>query len=126
MELRSYKDMPSDVNHTGGNHTGGPHKQMIFAPDDNGHWQLRWKWVLNTSEPGYLLVSEHIALGLDHHYLYEWPFVDSKYDLPSWDDQGFYRDGHNRHFERRMNNKSCKERRKARRKQKHKVPGAWI
>lgn len=102
-------------------------RKVILEPYDRGGWSLRWEWILDSSSPGYLLVSEHIGLGPDTIWLDEWPFGQGKHYLP-WDGDGdeYWNQKSLRAFERRMNNKAGKARKKERRKQRHKVPGAWI
>lgn len=38
-------------------------QRIIFESLGGQYWRLRWEWILNLLEPGYLLLSEHIGLG---------------------------------------------------------------
>jgi hypothetical protein len=101
-------------------------RKIIFEPDDSGDWSLRWEWALDSWAPGYLLVSEHIALGPDAIWLDVWPFGQGERNPPFWSDDEVWARNNARAFERRMENKARKARAKARRKRGIKVPGAWI
>ncbi|KAF1921102.1 hypothetical protein BDU57DRAFT_37565 [Ampelomyces quisqualis] len=95
-------------------------KKIIFEPADKGGWLLRWEWVLDSCLPGYLVVSEHIALGPDICWPTDWPFDIGEHKFYYSDDE------HDQQFERRMNNKARKQRAKAKRKRGTRVPGAWV
>ncbi|KAF2033586.1 hypothetical protein EK21DRAFT_86080 [Setomelanomma holmii] len=59
---------------------------FIFNTTQNGNCILRWTWCLDAREPGYLLVSERIALGPDVCWTDEWPFFQIDYDL-EWEER---------------------------------------
>jgi hypothetical protein len=100
-------------------------RKIVFEILDNG-WSLRWIWVLDPCEPGYLLLSENIGLTCDTYFLELWPFSET------WeqqlDSEKRTRTGatYEARFDRRMANKARKERaRTGQRRTKSKMPGAW-
>jgi hypothetical protein len=91
-----------------------------------GGWLLGWTWVLDPSEPGYILVSEYIGLVADRWYDEGiWPFF---LDVPRWDYEAYksrWMKAEVR-FTRRLANKARKERaRSGQKRQRSKMPGAW-
>jgi hypothetical protein len=99
-------------------------RKIVFEPVDGG-WLLGWIWVLDPSEPGYLLVSEYIGLGADSWYAQNWPFFP---DVPLCDYEAYksrWMKAEVR-FTRQLANKARKERaRTGQKRQRSKMPGAW-
>jgi hypothetical protein len=103
----------------------GLYRKVLFEPLDYGGWLLRWIWDLDPSMPGYLLVSEHIALGADTRFAWYWPFFE---DPLRWDWETY--DRRQKKIKarsiRRLANKSRKERAQTGQKRlRSKMPGAW-
>jgi hypothetical protein len=100
-------------------------RKVVFEHVNEG-WLLGWTWVLDPSEPGYLLVSEYTGLVADKWYGRDiWPFFP---DIPLWDYEAYksrWRKAEVR-FTRRLANKARKERaRTGQKRQRSKMPGAW-
>jgi hypothetical protein len=102
-------------------------QKIVFERLDGHDWCLRWEWILDPREPGYLVVSEHTGLGPDiaEYHADQWPFYDG---LPLWEEQEILdkRRKTRPRFERRMATKARKERaRTGQKKTRSRMPGAY-
>lgn len=106
-----------------------PKRITIFERLGAEDWSLRWEWDLDSHDPGYLLVSEHIGLGPDTRE--DWGVCVWPFSIP-YAGLGYYevlcqRSRPNQpRFNRRMANKARKERaRTGQKRTKSRMPGAW-
>ncbi|KAH7077936.1 hypothetical protein BKA63DRAFT_274913 [Paraphoma chrysanthemicola] len=101
-------------------------RKIVVEYRQDGDSALRWVWVFDPQEHGYLLASEFVSLGADSRDLWlEWPFYTADY-IDTW--QSGYSEGEkcNRRRSRREATKARKERARAGRKRpKSKMPGSW-
>jgi len=97
-------------------------RKLLFEPLEGGGWRLGWEWNIHPQESGYLLVSEHIALGLDNAWQFNrWPFFDK--DWVEMDEKITKRQTR---FNRRTANKARKDRaRTGQKRARSRMPGAW-
>lgn len=108
-----------------------PDRSILFEKLD-GHWILRWEWVLESCQPGYILVSEHVGLGPDSGYWDEfvWPCchdVLATFELRKIREKFLDSDEPTAQFGRRMATKTRKERaRTGQKRPRSRMPGAWI
>jgi hypothetical protein len=102
-------------------------QKIVFERLDGHGWVLRWEWILDPCEPGYLLVSEHVRLGPDisEYDVNEWPFSTK---LPWYQEEKILEQTlkTKTRFERRMATKARKERARTGKKQpRSRMPGAY-
>jgi hypothetical protein len=98
-------------------------RNCMFEQLEYGTWILEWVWIQDKSASGYLLASEHSALGADveTRRAFYWPFLVGK-------DQTYRRSKKNSqwHFDRLMANKARKERaRTGQKRTKSRMPGTY-
>jgi hypothetical protein len=97
------------------------HRKVVFEPLADRGWLLKWIWVFDPSEPGHLLVSEHIGLGPDTLDSSEWPFSGFSWKKGNANEI----DKSNTRFNRRMAIKARKCARTGQKRTKSRMPGAW-
>jgi hypothetical protein len=98
-------------------------RNCMFERLEDGTWILGWVWIHDKSAPGYLLTSEHIALGADveTRRAFYWTFLVGK-------DQAYRRSKKNSqcHSDRLMADKARKERaRTGQKRTKSRMPGTY-
>ncbi|KAF2828395.1 hypothetical protein CC86DRAFT_288492, partial [Ophiobolus disseminans] len=103
-------------------------RRVVFEPLEHHGCRLRWEWVSDPCDPGFLLMSEHIGLGPDCEWWAdtEWPFPEAPDDLYLFEVLKQRKIGNPPRFNRRMANKARKERaRTGQKRTKSRMPGSW-
>jgi hypothetical protein len=104
----------------------GRNRKIIFEPYAIRGWILRWEWVYDPSESGYLVVSEYNALSGDAEPFLGWPFFQKDYGL-SHEDLNRIGAKWATRFSRRIVDKARKERaRTGQKQQRSNMPGTWV
>jgi hypothetical protein len=104
----------------------GRNRKIIFETHAIREWILRWEWVYDPSESGYLVVSEYNALSGDSWVGLGWPFSQLDFE-PSDEDLNRVGAKWVTRFGRRIADKARKERGRTGRKwQRIKMPGTWV